>query len=104
MAGGEAIYEGTVVSNTLKVVGIDLTAAGEIDAEKKLDCVVRSDREKCTYCKITFKEDKIVGCILLGETKGRAEILDALEKKIDVKELKDFILREGFDFKKLKES
>jgi NAD(P)H-nitrite reductase large subunit len=65
---------------------------------------VRSDREKCIYCKITFKEDKIVGCILLGETKGRAEILNAIENKIDVKELKESILKEGFDFKKLKES
>jgi nitrite reductase (NADH) large subunit len=67
MAGGKAIYEGTVVSNTLKVVGIDFTAAGEIDAERRLECVVRSDIEQCTYCKITFKEEKIVGCILLGE-------------------------------------
>ena len=102
MAGGNAIYEGTVVSNTLKVVGIDLTAAGEIDAEKKLECVVRSDREKCVYCKVTFKEDKIVGCILLGDVKGRAEILNAIENKIDVKEVKDSILQEGFDSKKLK--
>ncbi len=102
MAGGQAIYEGTVVSNTLKVVGIDLTAAGEIDPEKRLECVVRSDREKCTYCKITFKEDKIVGCILLGETKGREEILDAIEKKINVRHLRDSILEEGFDFRKLK--
>jgi hypothetical protein len=44
-----------------------------------------------------------VGCILLGETKGRVEILNAIEKKIAVKELKDSILKEGFDFKKLKE-
>jgi len=102
MAGGSAIYEGTAVSNTLKVVGIDLTAAGEIDAERKLECVVRSDREKCVYCKITFNEDKIVGCILLGETKGREEILGAIEKEINVKDLKDSILKEGFDFKKLK--
>jgi nitrite reductase (NADH) large subunit len=102
MAGGKAIYEGTVVSNTLKVVGIDLTAAGEIDAEKKLECVVGSDREKCTYCKVTFKEDKVVGCILLGETKGRSEILNAIEKKINVKGLKDSMLEEGFDFKKLR--
>ena len=69
MAGGNEIYGGTVVSNTLKVVGIDLTSTGEIDAEGNLECVVRSDREKCNYCKVTFKEDKIVGCILLGETK-----------------------------------
>lgn len=102
MAGGNEVYEGTVVSNTLKVVGIDLTAAGEIDAEGKLDAVVKSDREKCVYSKVVFKEDKIVGCILLGEFKGRSEIINAIEKKINVKDPKDFILGEEFDFKKLK--
>jgi nitrite reductase (NADH) large subunit len=102
MAGGNALYEGTVVSNTLKVVGINLSAAGEIDAEKRLECIVRSDREKCVYCKVTFKEDKIVGCILLGDVKGRTEILNAIEKKIDIGEFKDSILKEEFDFKKLR--
>ena len=99
MAGGNALYEGTVVSNTLKVVGIDLTAAGEIDAEGKLDCVVRSDREKCTYCKVAFKEDKIVGCIVLGDVEERSEILGAVEKNVNIKEIKKSILKEGSDFK-----
>ena len=101
MAGGNALYEGTVVSNTLKVVGIDLTAAGEIDAEGKLDCVVRSDREKCTYCKVAFKEDKIVGCIVLGDVEERSEILGAVGKNVNIKEIKKSILKEGSDFKNL---
>ncbi|MBM4322902.1 MAG: NAD(P)/FAD-dependent oxidoreductase, partial [Deltaproteobacteria bacterium] len=101
MAGGIEIYGGTVVSNTLKVVGIDLTSTGEIDAEGNLECVVRSDREKCNYCKVTFKEDKIVGCILLGETKGKTEILNAIEQEVNIRELKNSILKEGFDFKQL---
>ena len=84
------LYTGTTVSNTLKVVGIDLTSIGEIDAERKLECVVRSDREKCTYCKSAFKEDKIVGCILLGEVKGKNEILNAIEQKVDVKSIERF--------------
>jgi nitrite reductase (NADH) large subunit len=95
MAGGSELYEGTVVSNTLKVVGIDLTSAGEIDAEGKLDCVVRSDREKCLYCKVSFKEDKMVGCILLGDIKGRSEILNAVGKVVNVKEVKDSLQKEG---------
>jgi nitrite reductase (NADH) large subunit len=102
MAGGKATYPGTIVSNTLKVVGIDLTSVGEIDAESKLECVVRSDREACTYCKIAFKEDKIVGCILLGEVKGKNEILNAIERKVNVGALKDSILKGGFDLKSLK--
>ena len=37
MAGQAAKYEGTLPSNVLKVVGIDLVAAGDIDADGKLD-------------------------------------------------------------------
>ncbi len=102
MAGGNESYGGTVVSNTLKVVGIDLTSTGEIDAEGKLECVVRSDREKCSYCKVTFKEDKIVGCILLGETKGKEELLQAVEKGVDAGQIKASLLKEGFDINQLK--
>jgi nitrite reductase (NADH) large subunit len=101
MAGGNALYEGTVLSNTLKVVGISLTASGEIDAERKLECVVRQDRENSVYRKVAFKEDKIVGCILLGNVKGSPEILSAIEKKVDVKDYKSLLLEEEFDFKKL---
>jgi nitrite reductase (NADH) large subunit len=103
MSGGNSLYEGTVVSNTLKVVGIDLTSAGDIDAEGKLECVIKSDLEKCVYCKIAFKENKVVGCILLGEAKAKSEILNAVEEKVDLKKIKDSFLKEGFDFKKLGE-
>jgi len=103
MSGGNVVYEGTVVSNTLKVVGIELTSAGDIDAEGKLECVVKSDREKCVYCKVAFKENKVVGCILLGEVKAKSEVLKAVEGNIDIKQIKESFLKEGFDFKKLDE-
>jgi nitrite reductase (NADH) large subunit len=101
MAGGHALYGGTVLSNSLKVVGISLTASGEIDAERKLECLVRQDRENGVYRKVAFKEDKIVGCILLGNAKGSPEIIQAIEKKVDVKGYKNLILEEEFDFKRL---
>ena len=102
MAGGNAVYEGTTVSNRLKVVGVDLTAVGDIDAEGKLECVVRCDRETGVYRKLAFKEDKIVGCLLLGDVKGVQEIQNAIENKVPAKELKKSILEEEFDYKKLK--
>ena len=103
MAGGSGIYRGTTVSNTLKVVGIDLTSIGEIDAEGKLECIVRRDREKGVYSKMTFKEEKIVGCILLGDLSGKAEILNAIEQDFSINDLKETILKERFDLKILRE-
>jgi NAD(P)H-nitrite reductase large subunit len=64
--------------------------------------VVRQDRESGVYRKVAFKEDKIVGCILLGNVKGSPEILNAIEKKVDVKDYKSLILEEEFDFKRLR--
>jgi nitrite reductase (NADH) large subunit len=102
MAGGDVLYNGTVVSNALKVVGVALTAMGEIDGDGTLECVVREDREKGVYRKVAFKEDKIIGCILLGDAKGGMEILNAIERRIDVRDLKGSILEETFDFRKLR--
>jgi NAD(P)H-nitrite reductase large subunit len=63
--------------------------------------VVRQDRESGIYRKVAFKEDKIVGCILLGNVKGNSEILSAIERRVNMKDLKSLILEEGFDFKNL---
>ena len=101
MAGGNAGYKGTVVSNALKVVGVALTASGEIDADGRLECLVRTDREQSVYRKVVFQEDRIIGCILLGNVKGNSEITHAIENKIDVKRVKDLLLEDEFDFKKL---
>ncbi len=102
MAGGNATYEGTVMSNRLKVVGIDLVSAGDIDVEGKQEDLVQKDDERFIYRKLVLKDDTIVGCILLGDISGAQDILHAIENKKKVKSFKDELLTEGFDFKKLK--
>jgi len=102
MAGGNAVYEGTVMSNRLKVVGIDLVSSGDIDVDGKLEDLVEKDEERFIYRKLVLKDDIIVGCTLLGDVSGNREILHAMEKKRNVKGFKDHMLVKGFDFKRLK--
>ncbi|UCF87398.1 MAG: NAD(P)/FAD-dependent oxidoreductase, partial [Nitrospiraceae bacterium] len=64
MGGGNARYEGTTMSNVLKVVGIDLAAAGDIDADGRVESVIHKDKEKYTYKKLVIKNDILSGCIL----------------------------------------
>ncbi len=92
MASGHALYEGTVLSNQLKVVGIDLVAAGEIDAEGKLESEVASDPNRGVYRKLVFQEDRIVGCILLGDVSGQRKILSAMERKLPLGPVKGRVL------------
>jgi nitrite reductase (NADH) large subunit len=102
MAGGEELYEGTVMSNRLKVVGIDLVSSGEIDVEDQFESFVKKDEEKYVYRKLVFDDGLMIGCILLGDVRGNREILEAIEKKKDVTDVKPEILEEGFDFKRLR--
>ena len=102
MAGQAAKYEGTLPSNVLKVVGIDLVAAGDIDAEGKLTAIVHLDEAKKTYRKLVIQDNFLVGAILLGDIRGSAEIQAAISKKIDVSRLKGELAQADFDFKRLR--
>ena len=90
MAGGSAVYKGTVMANTLKVVGIDLASAGNIDVDNKLESRIVTDTK--AYKKLVFENNRIVGCILLGDTKGFPKITKMMSDKQDVSQIKDKIL------------
>ena len=90
MAGGEALYTGTVMANTLKVVGIDLASAGNIDAENALESRVAAEEK--IYKKIVIEANRVVGCIMLGDTKGFNKITKMISEKQDVSQTKDQIL------------
>ena len=99
MAGGDLTYEGTTMANILKVVGVDLASAGNIDVENELDSRILNNEK--VYKKIVLQEDRILGCIMLGDTRGFNEVTKAMSNKADVSAVKDEILEEGFDFNRL---
>jgi nitrite reductase (NADH) large subunit len=102
MAGQDANYEGTVPSNTLKVVGIDLMAVGNIDAEGELPSVVSKDEARKTYRKLVFKDNVLVGAILLGDLQGSKEIQEAIKLKKDLASLKQDLEDLGFNLSTLR--
>jgi nitrite reductase (NADH) large subunit len=66
MAGGEADYRTIAPSNRLKVAGIALASAGEIDPDNKFlsDTSIQGD----VYKKIvTNDQGHTIGCIMIGD-------------------------------------
>ena len=96
MAGGDMKYTGTPMANTLKVLGVNLASAGDIDPDGLLES--RTIEKQDVYKKIVIKDNKIVGCIMLGDTEGFNRIKKAMADKRDISDIKDRILEEGFDF------
>ena len=99
MAGIDEVYAGTTMANTLKVVGIDLASAGDIDADNRHESKTVTDEN--TYKKIVLDNNRIVGCIMLGDTKAFNKITKLMAAKTDVSAVKDVILKEGFDFSRM---
>ncbi len=103
MAGGQRSYEGTVMSNRLKVMGIDLVASGEIDPEGQLECEKVVEKDKGIYRKLVLREGRTVGCVLFGDASGSQELLNAIEKAVDISHCREEILKKGFDFNRLQQ-
>jgi nitrite reductase (NADH) large subunit len=93
MAGKPTTYTGTTPSNLLKVAGIDLLAAGDIDPDGKLEAFVDQNLALGTYRKIVIKDNIIVGCLLFGTLEGRKNILKAMEEKKNISAVKNRLSR-----------
>ena len=100
--GKQTIYEGTVPTNTLKVMGIDLTSAGLVNPEDtKYEEIKETDKKKGIYKKLVLDKGKIVGAIILGETKPVQSIKRLIAQETDVTKYKNLILKDDFDYKRI---
>jgi nitrite reductase (NADH) large subunit len=98
MAGKESAYTGTLPANVLKVAGIGLFAAGDIDPEGKREATVQKDEAQNRYRKFVFQDRFLVGTILLGDTRGQEEIQRAIKIKKDMSFFKKNLADGQFDF------
>ena len=99
MAGKILDYEGTPMANTLKVAGVELAAAGNLDPDGELDSVVYETED--VYRKVVFDKGRIVGCVMLGDKAGFFQITKVMGKDRDFSRFKDLMKNPDFDFKQL---
>jgi len=90
MAGGEVQYNGTTMSNILKVAGIDVAAAGNIDAEGRYESQVVSSGS--VYKKLVIENNRLIGCIMVGDTKNFNTITRYITEQRDIGTLKNSLL------------
>jgi nitrite reductase (NADH) large subunit len=100
MAGASEVYTGTLPANKLKVVGIDLVAAGDIDADNKCEAVVHENQKNGVYRKFVIEKNRLAGAILFGDTRGSDAVMAAIKAGKDVSAFKDQLAQIDFDFSK----
>jgi len=91
---GSAEYTGTVPSNTLQVVGIDLTSMGMFNAAPpEYESTVLSNPSKGTYFKAVMKDHVVVGGIVLGDRKVALRLRQLVSSKENVAGMGQAIFR-----------
>ncbi len=95
---GSATYSGTLPSTTLKVVGIDLTSLGNATTtEDDFDIVRQIEPQPGVYKRLTLRDGKVVGAIMLGDAKDVRPIKQLINSERDVSVHSEKLLDEDFD-------
>jgi nitrite reductase (NADH) large subunit len=103
MAGELTAYVPQPPGTSLKVAGISLSSAGNIDAEERLTAkrFVRTGTKNSVYRKIVLEDDVIKGFIFLGSAAGVRECTAAMNQGRHIGKLTEELDREDFDFSRL---
>jgi nitrite reductase (NADH) large subunit len=77
----DATYAGSVPATKLKVAGVELFSAGEFELQGTFrEMVTYQDDLSGIYKKIVIENDKVVGCILVGDTSDSNHFLELMRK------------------------
>ena len=82
LAGASAEFGGLPRFNTLKVLGLDLASMGQIMPEDGRDQVIDQEKDGRYFC-FVFRENRLVGAILLGDISLMSVTKKAVESKRD---------------------
>lgn len=93
-------YKGTLVSNTLKVMGIDLTSIGLVNppVDGGFEEIRAKSDDGRVYKKFVLKDGVMVGAIILGSRKEIARVSKLIKDGTSVEGLKTNMRRVDFDF------
>ncbi|MGB6384423.1 MAG: nitrite reductase large subunit NirB [Terriglobales bacterium] len=86
-------YQGTVLASKLKIMGVDVFSAGEINDKLDGSEIVRyEDPSLGIYKKLTLKDGKLAGVILIGETSDSHRYMEWLRSRTDLTKLRRQLL------------
>lgn len=91
LAGEADVYRATLAATTLKVTGIELFSAGEIDAADAQQQVL-VDHGLGIYRKIVIDNDVVIGMVMYGDTSDNAWYLNLINNRTNIAAIRDQLI------------
>lgn len=85
---GEWLYNGSLAATSLKVTGVDLFSAGEIEAGDGAEEIVYQDPEAGIYRKLVLKDGRLAGAVLLGDSRDGGWYAELIRQAVDIKPIR----------------
>jgi assimilatory nitrate reductase electron transfer subunit len=102
---GSATYTGSLPTTTLKVAGAELTSLGDCVPEPDGTTQLRrTDMAAGSYRKLVIREGRIVGAILLNDTRRVQPVTRLIAQGVDVSAHTDRLVDDDFDLQSLLQS
>lgn len=76
----------------LKVSGVDLFSAGDVDAVDYCEQLIYQDPSSAIYQKITLKDNYILSAVLYGDVQDGGWFFELIQNKKDISKIKDKLL------------
>lgn len=91
-----AVYPGSLAVNVLKVGGVDLASAGRLVTDHpRAEELVFRDEALRTYKRVVVEDDRVVGCLLLGDKSDFPALKELIETGVELGERRRTLLRSG---------
>lgn len=89
---GVSYYRGSITYTQLKVTGVDLFSAGEFVGGPNSEALVMKDAKRGIYKRVVIEDNRVKGCVLVGDTKDGPWYVELINERRDVGKLRDRLL------------
>jgi nitrite reductase (NADH) large subunit len=92
LMGEDAAYLGTALSTSLKVSGLPVFSAGQIEAPEGAETVLMSDPGLGLYRKLVVAEDRLLGAVFVGDIAEQGWCKELIRTGASIAEHRDDLL------------
>jgi nitrite reductase (NADH) large subunit len=92
LAGGSAVYTGSVLATNLKVSGVGVFSAGDFMAGEGSEILLFNDTRRGIYKKLVLAGGRLTGAVLVGDTQDALWYLELIRSGADIASIRADIM------------